>query len=146
MKKFLLVPLAFIFTLSSCVEENTKNGNEEIIPNGITERGVLGSWAYGIEDEELSPLIAKEWYIEGSRVTVAHVCDFGEGPVTAAVQVRSEIRGSILTLLENQSKTVTSGELSCSVSVSENSSYTLNLTSSNVLRITRSGTTETYTH
>lgn len=146
MKKIALLSVILSCSfLTSCIEENAKDkGDESLIPSDIREDGVLGSWAHGLETPD-GLTIAREWYIEGSRSTLVSRCEFDSGPVAAVVQVRSRISGSILTILENKNKLVQVGEQNCYVEAIANTSFTLNLESENILRITRAGTTTQYT-
>lgn len=148
MKNFRLLPLALVcLSLGACLseEDETTEGNESLIPTNIVQSGVRGSWSHTVVSSEggaYTPnTLASEWYVETNRTTIASICDFGDRTVSAVVQVSSRIQGSILTLLDSSSKIIQDGEKVCSAAATDNTSYVLNLMSTNRLNITRTGIT-----
>lgn len=146
MKKFLFLPLLFAtLCLSSCVEEDANANDDDLIPT-VEQNGVLGSWSHNYEGvEDHFPSIGKEWYIRRTLVSIANICNLGSGRISAMVEVRAEIRGGTLTILENATRTISANGLNCSISVTANSVYGLNLESENVLRISNAGEALQYT-
>ncbi len=144
-KLFLLPLLVLTLGLTSCVEEDKAANDDDQIPTDIEQKGVLGSWSHIYENQDQFPSIGREWIIQRNRVSIYNVCNLGAGRISAKVEVNAEVRGGTVTLLESATRTISENGLNCSITVSANTIYGLNLISENVLRITEGGESLQYT-
>ncbi len=133
---WLSVPVICLAFIACEAAEEDDEGNEDLIPTSVIQSGVRGSWA---RSEANSSIVSSEWYIETNRTTLASRCLYQGKVITAVVQVRSRLQGSILTFEDSDSESVKMGNLACSATATEDSAYVLNLNSSNRLSITSSG-------